>query len=80
MHDALYEEHKDRPTIEAFADMAKTHSTCDSSSKGGDLGVFGKGKMVEEFEEAAFSMELGVMSKPVQSKYGYHIILVEEHK
>jgi len=65
-----------------FPELAKEYST-DTGSKdsGGDLGYFSHGEMVTEFEEAAFSQEVGTISeKPVKTKYGYHVILVEDHK
>jgi parvulin-like peptidyl-prolyl isomerase len=49
-----------------------------SGSKGGDLGYFGKGMMVKEFEDACFSGSVGVVQKPVKSNYGYHIIKVTD--
>ncbi|MCR4443281.1 MAG: peptidylprolyl isomerase [Peptococcaceae bacterium] len=66
---------------EDFAELAKTYST-DSATKdrGGELGYFGKGSMVKEFEQAAFSMKTGEISAPVKSEYGYHIIEVEDRK
>lgn len=57
-----------------FEDAAKDHSKCPSKEKGGDLGFFGKGKMVPEFEKAVFSMEVGEISEPVQTQFGYHLI------
>lgn len=65
---------------EDFADLAKEYSTDSSSESGGDLGYFGKGEMVAEFEEAAFSMEIGEISEPVKSEHGYHIIKVVDKK
>lgn len=64
-----------------FAELATEHST-DPGSKdsGGELGFFGKGQMVPEFEAAAFSMKAGEISEPVQTTNGYHIIKVEEKK
>lgn len=59
----------------SFADMAKQFSTCPSKNKGGDLGWFGRGKMIPEFEQAAFALNPGQMTtEPVKTKFGYHII------
>ncbi len=58
----------------AFADVAKKYSSCPSKEVGGDLGEFTKGRMVPEFEDAVFSMEIGDISAPVQTQFGYHII------
>lgn len=61
-----------------FAAMATTASTDrGSAARGGDLGCFPRGAMVPEFEAAAFAAELGVATDPVQSSFGYHVILVE---
>ncbi len=59
---------------EAFADLAKAHSDCPSSAKGGDLGKFGRGQMVGAFEESAFGMSVGDTSGVVETPFGYHII------
>lgn len=63
---------------EKFEELASAHSTCPSAAKGGDLGWFGRGKMVPEFEQVAFSLETGAMSAPVQTRFGVHIIRVDE--
>ena len=59
-----------------FAELAKKESGCPSKEKGGDLGEFAKGQMVPEFEKVAFSMELGKVSDPVKTQFGWHLILV----
>ncbi len=61
-----------------FEDAAREFSTCPSSSQGGDLGVFTRGKMVPEFENAAFELEVGEISNPVKTQFGYHLIKVDE--
>lgn len=66
---------------ESFEELAKQNSTDEGSkANGGDLGWFGSGQMVAEFEEAAYGLEVGTVSEPVQSEYGYHIIEVLEKK
>lgn len=66
---------------EDFADLAREYSMDDSNKEsGGELGFFGRGRMVPEFEETAFNMEVDTISEPVQTDYGYHIIKLEEKK
>lgn len=61
-----------------FAEAAKKYSKCPSGENGGNLGYFGKGQMVPEFEKAAFSAPLGVITEPVKTQFGYHLILVTD--
>ncbi len=64
---------------EDFAELAKEYSTDTASAEsGGDLGFFGEGTMVAEFEEAAFSMKVNDISDPVKTEHGYHIIKVTD--
>jgi parvulin-like peptidyl-prolyl isomerase len=65
---------------EDFAKLAQEFSTDGSKDKGGDLGWFGHGDMVPEFEQAAFALKPGEISDVVQSKFGFHIIKLEEKK
>lgn len=57
-----------------FGALAKDFSKCGSAAQGGDLGEFGKGMMVKPFEDAAFNLEVGQVSEPVQTQFGYHLI------
>jgi parvulin-like peptidyl-prolyl isomerase len=59
---------------EKFANIAKEVSLCPSGKHGGDLGTFTRGKMVKEFETAAFALQKGQTSPIVKTKFGYHII------
>jgi peptidyl-prolyl cis-trans isomerase C len=64
---------------ESFADMAKKYSKCPSGRKGGDLGWFGRGQMVPEFENAAFSNERGAIVI-VRTQFGWHLLLIKDIK
>jgi len=59
-----------------FGDVAKENSTCPSSAQGGDLGQFGPGQMVPEFDKAVFSGDVGVVYGPIQTQFGYHLLEV----
>ena len=58
----------------AFEDAAQKYSSCPSSERGGDLGEFGRGQMVPEFENAVFTMKADEVSEPVQTQFGHHLI------
>ncbi|MBN8410923.1 peptidylprolyl isomerase [Halomonas denitrificans] len=59
-----------------FADAAREHSSCPSGRQGGDLGSFGPGQMVREFDEVVFSAELNKVQGPVKTQFGYHLLEV----
>ena len=67
-------------TYNIVSALAKQHSKCPSGQKGGDLGFFGKGMMVPEFEGAAFTMQKGQVSQPIKTQFGYHLIKVTDSK
>jgi peptidyl-prolyl cis-trans isomerase C len=64
----------------SFEDAAETYSQCPSGKNGGDLGFFQKGQMVPEFEKVAFTLPIGEVSEPVQTQFGWHLILVTDKK
>jgi foldase protein PrsA len=78
----LAKEVKDKLAAGAdFAELAKEYSKDEGNkNQGGDLGFFSRGDMVEPFENAAFSLEIGKISEPVQTEFGFHIIKVVEKK
>ncbi len=59
-----------------FAALAKEHSDCPSGQKGGDLGEFGPGKMVKEFDDVVFTVDVGTVQGPVKTQFGYHLLEV----
>lgn len=59
-----------------FAELARDHSTCPSGRDGGDLGEFGPGQMVREFDKVVFSAEVGTVQGPVKTQFGYHLLEV----
>lgn len=72
-----------REEIEAgagFAEVAGRVSKCPSGRNGGDLGYFGRGQMVAEFDEAAFTLPVGQLSPPIQTQFGWHLLVVTDQK
>lgn len=61
---------------EDFADVAREHSNCPSKAQGGDLGQFGPGMMVKEFDEVVFSADINSLQGPVKTQFGYHLLEV----
>ena len=59
-----------------FAEVAKAHSTCPSGRSGGELGEFGRGQMVKEFDEVVFNGDLNKVHGPVKTQFGYHLLEV----
>ena len=57
-----------------FADAAKEHSQCPSGARGGDLGTFGRGQMVPEFDQVVFNEALNTVHGPVKTQFGYHLL------
>lgn len=67
--------------IESYDDFkyyARIYSTCPSGQRGGSLGCFGKGQMVKPFEKAAFEGNVGEVSDPIRTQFGYHLIWVTD--
>ena len=62
----------------SFADLAKQHSSCPSGKSGGDLGEFGRGQMVPEFDQVVFSAPVNEVQGPVKTQFGYHLLEVTE--
>lgn len=60
----------------SFADLAEANSQCPSAQQGGDLGEFGPGQMVPEFDKAVFSGNVGEVQGPIQTQFGYHLLEV----
>ncbi len=59
-----------------FADVAKENSSCPSGQQGGELGEFGPGMMVPEFDKVVFSADVGTVQGPVKTQFGYHLLEV----
>ncbi len=64
----------------SFEEAAMKNSLCPSGEAGGELGFFGRGMMVKPFEDAAFELPVGELSKPVRTQFGWHLILVTDKK
>jgi parvulin-like peptidyl-prolyl isomerase len=64
----------EQATTENFSVLAGQYSRCPSSANGGDLGEFGPGQMVKPFEDGVSTLEVGQISQPVQTSFGYHLI------
>ena len=87
LHHILLENEKDAKQVlarlkkgEKFADVASKVSICPSKTNGGDLGWMPKGSLVPEIEEVAFKMKKGQIEGPIKSKFGYHILYLEDTK
>jgi peptidyl-prolyl cis-trans isomerase C len=63
-----------------FAQVAKENSRCPSSRDGGNLGTFGPGEMVREFDQVVFSAPVGTVQGPVKTQFGYHLVEVTERQ
>ena len=61
-----------------FAALAKQHSQCPSGKQGGELGEFGPGQMVKEFDQVVFSAPIGEVQGPVKTQFGYHLIEITQ--
>ena len=61
-----------------FAAVAKEHSSCPSKREGGNLGTFGRGQMVPEFDTACFDGTVGEVQGPIKTQFGYHVVEVTE--
>ena len=59
-----------------FAELAAEHSQCPSGQEGGDLGEFGPGQMVKEFDAVCFNEEVGTVHGPIKTQFGYHLVKV----
>ena len=63
-----------------FAEVAREHSSCPSSRDGGNLGTFGRGMMVPEFDQVVFSAPVGEVQGPVRTQFGYHLLEVTQRE
>lgn len=65
---------------EDFAKLAQQHSSCPSGQNGGDLGTFGPGQMVPEFDKVVFSAPVNEVQGPVKTQFGYHLLEVTQRE
>lgn len=65
-------------SLDDFKYYAQLYSKCPSGQRGGDLGCFGRGQMVKPFEEAAFNGNIGEVSEPIKTQFGYHLLWVTD--
>jgi len=63
-----------------FGDLARQHSQCPSGKQGGDLGQFGQGQMVPEFDRVVFNEDVGKVHGPIKTQFGYHLLEVTSRK
>ena len=63
-----------------FGALARTHSQCPSGQRGGDLGEFGPGQMVPEFDRVVFQEEVGAVHGPIKTQFGYHLVQITERE
>ncbi|TDJ33468.1 MAG: peptidylprolyl isomerase [Gammaproteobacteria bacterium] len=61
-----------------FADIAREHSQCPSAKQGGELGTFGPGQMVPEFDQVVFKEAVGKVHGPIQTQFGFHLVEITE--
>ena len=71
----LHKQLIENATMDNFVALAKEHSKCPSGQNGGNLGLFGRGQMVKPFEDSAFALRVGQLSDPVQTQFGWHLIV-----
>jgi peptidyl-prolyl cis-trans isomerase C len=67
-------------TGKPFSTAAQENSKCPSGAYGGELGFFSRGRMVPEFEKAAFELPVGEVSEPIQTQFGWHLLIVSERR
>lgn len=73
-HSVIMEAKKKLENGMDFKKLAKNYSECPSKKRGGDLGWFGRGKMVPEFEKAVYRLSVGEVSEPIKTQFGWHLI------